>query len=81
MPTRPSDPTGVQAILTRSCEAGMFIASRYFATVRRATGTPEAFGGKDGCNEYLVLTKPSAVAKVHEDFFDVGCDAVEDGCG
>ena len=28
---------------TRSCDAAMFMASRYFATVRRATGTPVAF--------------------------------------
>ncbi len=38
---------------------------------------PEDFDGKDGCNEYLVLTKPDAVAKVHRDFFLAGCDAVE----
>src|SRR3989338_1513206 len=35
------------------------------------------FGGKDGCNEYLILSKPEAVAKVHESFFKAGCDAVE----
>src|SRR3989338_2492339 len=39
--------------------------------------TPQDFGGKDGCNEYLVITKPEAVAKVHHDFFEAGCDAVE----
>ena len=39
--------------------------------------TAEDFGGKDGCNEVLVLTRPGAVAKVHESFFAVGCDAVE----
>ena len=39
--------------------------------------TPQDFGGKDGCNEYLVITKPEAVRKIHEDFFAVGCDAVE----
>lgn len=38
---------------------------------------PEDFGGKDGCNEYLVLTKPDAIQKIHKDFFEVGCDAVE----
>src|SRR5690606_8378143 len=31
-----------QAMRTRSCEDGMLIASRYLATVRRATGTPVA---------------------------------------
>ena len=37
------------------------------------------FGGEqyNGCNEYLVITKPSAVEKVHSDFFEVGSDVVE----
>ena len=35
------------------------------------------FGGQEGCNEYLVITKPDAVRKVHADFLQVGCDAVE----
>jgi 5-methyltetrahydrofolate--homocysteine methyltransferase len=37
------------------------------------------FGGEqfNGCNEYLVLTKPSAVRKVHEDFLGTGCDVIE----
>ena len=39
--------------------------------------TPADFGGKDGCNEYLILTKPQAVEKIHDDFFKAGCDAVE----
>ena len=37
----------------------------------------EDFAGKDGCNEYLILTKPEAVAHVHEGFLSVGCDAIE----
>ncbi len=39
--------------------------------------TPKDFGGKDGCNEYLVLTKPEAIRKIHENFLEVGCDAIE----
>lgn len=39
--------------------------------------TVQDFGGKDGCNEYLILTKPGAVSRVHESFFAAGCDAVE----
>jgi 5-methyltetrahydrofolate--homocysteine methyltransferase len=37
------------------------------------------FGGEqyNGCNEYLVLTQPSAVAKVHSDFLNAGCDVIE----
>ncbi|HEY5883671.1 MAG TPA: homocysteine S-methyltransferase family protein, partial [Pyrinomonadaceae bacterium] len=39
--------------------------------------TPDDFGGLDGCNEYLVVTKPEAVEKVHAGFFEAGCDVVE----
>ncbi len=38
---------------------------------------PNDFRGKDGCNEYLILTKPDAVRSVHKSFFEAGCDAVE----
>ncbi|WP_066425595.1 methionine synthase [Anabaena sp. 4-3] len=41
--------------------------------------TAEDFGGTqyEGCNEYLVHTKPEAVAKVHRDFLAVGADVIE----
>ena len=41
--------------------------------------TPDDFGGEhlDGCNEYLVLSKPSAVENVHTDFLEAGCDVIE----
>ncbi|MBD2346687.1 methionine synthase [Anabaena subtropica] len=41
--------------------------------------TAEDFGGVqyEGCNEYLVHTKPEAVAKVHRDFLAVGADVIE----
>ncbi|MBM4176647.1 MAG: hypothetical protein FJ213_10825 [Ignavibacteria bacterium] len=37
------------------------------------------FGGKEfeGCNEYLCVTKPSAVKKVHVDFLEAGADIIE----
>jgi 5-methyltetrahydrofolate--homocysteine methyltransferase len=39
----------------------------------------EDFGGAqyEGCNEYLVYTKPEAVAKVHRDFLCAGADVIE----
>tara|TARA_Y100001968_G_scaffold333683_1_gene398353 strand:+ start:39986 stop:43576 length:3591 start_codon:yes stop_codon:yes gene_type:complete len=39
----------------------------------------EDFGGHkyEGCNEYLVITNPSSVEKVHKSFLDVGCDVIE----
>ncbi|NEQ30805.1 MAG: methionine synthase [Leptolyngbya sp. SIO4C5] len=41
--------------------------------------TAADFGGPDyeGCNEYLVETKPEAVEKVHRGFLEVGADVVE----
>ncbi|MDG2991447.1 methionine synthase [Candidatus Synechococcus calcipolaris G9] len=41
--------------------------------------TAEDFGGKEyeGCNEYLVISKPEAVAKVHQDFLAAGADVIE----
>ncbi|HEY9747387.1 MAG TPA: homocysteine S-methyltransferase family protein, partial [Allocoleopsis sp.] len=41
--------------------------------------TAEDFGGPEyeGCNEYLVHTKPEAVAKVHRDFLIAGADVIE----
>src|SRR4051795_4416192 len=40
---------------------------------------PDDFGGEalEGCNENLVLTRPDLVARMHDEFFAVGCDAVE----
>lgn len=41
--------------------------------------TAEDFGGAEyeGCNEYLVHTKPEAVEKVHRGFLDAGADVIE----
>ncbi|HEX8747993.1 MAG TPA: methionine synthase [Pyrinomonadaceae bacterium] len=39
----------------------------------------EDYGGPqfEGCPEYLIVTKPSAIEKVHTGFLDVGCDVIE----
>src|ERR1051325_9301435 len=41
--------------------------------------TVDDFGGPqfEGCPEYLLITKPEAIEKVHTAFLDVGCDAIE----
>jgi len=41
--------------------------------------TADDFGGEHfaGCNEYLILTKPSAVEKVHIDYLTAGADIIE----
>ena len=40
---------------------------------------PDDFGGEalEGCNEQLVLTRPDLIAQMHDEFFEVGVDAVE----
>ena len=39
----------------------------------------EDFGGRhlEGCNEYLCISKPDAVRKVHYDFLNAGADVIE----
>ncbi|HKP72249.1 MAG TPA: methionine synthase [Pyrinomonadaceae bacterium] len=41
--------------------------------------TLDDYGGAqfEGCPEYLLVSRPSAVERVHAGFFDVGCDVVE----
>ncbi len=41
--------------------------------------TADDFGGEHlaGCNEYLVISKPSAVENVHRDYLEAGCDVIE----
>jgi 5-methyltetrahydrofolate--homocysteine methyltransferase len=41
--------------------------------------TPEDFGGEalEGCNDYLVISKPSVVEQVHRSFLEVGVDVIE----
>jgi 5-methyltetrahydrofolate--homocysteine methyltransferase len=41
--------------------------------------TAEDFGGPalEGCNEYLVLSRPDLIAQMHDEYLSVGCDAVE----
>ncbi|HEX7548264.1 MAG TPA: homocysteine S-methyltransferase family protein, partial [Candidatus Methylomirabilis sp.] len=39
--------------------------------------TLDDFEGKEGCNEYLVLTRPQVIREIHASFLTVGCDAVE----
>ncbi|RPJ49847.1 MAG: methionine synthase, partial [Chloroflexi bacterium] len=40
---------------------------------------PDEFGGEqyNGCNDYLVISYPQAVEKVHRSFLDVGVDVIE----
>ena len=41
--------------------------------------TAEQFGGEklNGCNDYLVISNPGAVEKIHRSFLEVGVDVIE----
>ena len=47
--------------------------------IQRYGLTAEDYGGQatEGCNEYLVLTKPSVIEEIHTGFLEVGCDVLE----
>ncbi len=47
--------------------------------LQRQDLTADDFGGAalEGCNEILVITKPSAIELVHRSFLDVGVDVIE----
>src|SRR5688572_25156857 len=47
--------------------------------IQRYKLTADDFGGKalEGCNDYLVLTRPDVIREIHESFLAVGCDVLE----
>ncbi len=48
-------------------------------TVQSLDLGPEDFGGVEleGCNEYLVITRPDAVRTIHDRFLEAGADIIE----
>src|SRR5437763_15169864 len=47
--------------------------------IQRYQLTAEDYGEQatEGCNEYLVLTKPSIIEEIHTGFLEAGCDVIE----
>jgi 5-methyltetrahydrofolate--homocysteine methyltransferase len=47
--------------------------------IQRYGLTAEDYGGQatEGCNEYLVITKPSVIEEIQAGFLEVGCDVLE----
>lgn len=45
--------------------------------LQEANLTLEDFGGKEGANDYLVMTRPDVVRGVHEAYFAAGADVIE----
>src|SRR6266852_4698373 len=49
--------------------------------IQRYQLTAQDYGGQatEGCNEYLLLTKPSVIEEIQTGFLEVGCDVLETG--
>jgi len=45
--------------------------------IQRHQLTAAEYGGKEGANDLLVLTRPDVVEEIHARYFAVGCDVVE----
>ncbi|MFL5624177.1 MAG: methionine synthase [Ktedonobacteraceae bacterium] len=47
--------------------------------IQRYQLSAEDYGGQttEGCNEYLVLTKPNVIEEIHSGFLEAGCDVIE----
>ncbi len=47
--------------------------------IQRLNLTAEDFGGEqyNGCNDYLVITRPDVIEEIHASFLAVGCDVIE----
>ncbi len=46
-------------------------------SIQRMNLSPDDFWGQEGCNELLVLSKPSAIQSIHAGFLEAGCDVIE----
>ncbi len=48
-------------------------------SIQRFKLTAEDFGGEklNGCNDYLVITRPDVIESIHASFLAVGCEVVE----
>ncbi|MDO8527681.1 MAG: methionine synthase [Deltaproteobacteria bacterium] len=47
--------------------------------IQQCNLTADDFGGAhlEGCNEYLVITRPDVIQEIHENYLKAGCDIVE----
>lgn len=47
--------------------------------IQRYELTADDFGGEqyDGCNDYLVITRPDVIEEIHASFLAVGCEVIE----
>ena len=63
--------------LNRLREHVLFAAGPIGSSILALKPTPGDYGGLDGCNEYLTVSRPELVAGIQLSFYAAGCDAVD----
>lgn len=79
-PTPPfSRPSATDPYLAALAQGVLIYDGATGTNLQRQNLSAADFGGAafEGCNELLVVTKPSAMEAVHRSFLDVGCDVIE----
>jgi 5-methyltetrahydrofolate--homocysteine methyltransferase len=69
----------VQQLIYSLGERILVIDGAMGTAIQQDNLTAADFGGPEyeGCNEYLVYTRPDLIQKIHEDYLRAGCDIVE----
>jgi len=65
------------SFLKRLKEKIIIVDGAMGTTIQGYNLSADDFAGLDGCNEYLVETRPDVIKEVHAAFFKVGADVVE----
>ncbi len=63
--------------LSLARERVVFYDGSMGATILNMQLTADDYGGKEGCNEFLVFHNPSIVESIHASYLDVGVDVLE----
>jgi len=67
----------VMSILSRIQEKIIVADGAMGTTIQAHSLTADDFHGLDGCNEYLVISRPEIIKEIHASFFEAGADLVE----
>ena len=69
----------IVALKTLLTERVLVIDGAMGTAIQNRNLGPDDFGGPEyeGCNEYLVITRPEVIADVHQGYLDAGADIIE----
>ncbi len=69
----------VAKLLQLSCERILVLDGAMGTSIQNYNLSANDFGGAtyEGCNEYLVITKPSVIAEIHRSYLQAGADIIE----